>query len=364
MKITKKNNIVDKIKFPQVRLGLCCMIISLRYNELIYSSRRKTANVILKKGIADAKENAIANVIDLAKMILWAKNHGIDVMRISSELIPHSTNKKIIEHFGEEGKSYESLEFLRPYLQKIGYIAKKEKMRLTAHPGHFVKIGSPDKIVYENSIKDLDMHVKFMEMMDLDKESVLVIHIGGTYCDKKGSIIRFKEQFNMMPAKIKNRIVLENDEKCYDAEDVLNICEDLKVPMVFDIFHYYCYKKYHPNTIQKTIPELLPRILKTWEEKNIRPKFHVSEQAPVGPVGAHSFLVENIPIELLEIPLKYNINVDIMIEAKGKEYALGHLYKKYPNLKAPYTDPIPSTIPKKAYKDLNIPDDIMKCECE
>ena len=74
----------------------------------------------------------------------------------------------------------------------------------------------------------------------------------------------------------------------------------------------------------------IPKILETWKIRNIKPKFHVSEQG-CGRVGHHSDYIETIPDYLLNIPQKYNTDVDIMIEAK-KEKAIKKLYEKYPFL--------------------------------
>ena len=72
-------------------------------------------------------------------------------------------------------------------------------------------------------------------------------------------------------------------------------------------------------------------VLETWWRRNIKPKFHVSEQGS-GRTGHHSDYIEVIPEYLLEIPEKYGIDIDIMIEAKMKEQAIFKLYTKYPFL--------------------------------
>ena len=343
-------------KFPHIRLGLCCINMQLRYNDDIYTNRKKIKKQIEKQGLEVIKKSAIDNVIDLAKLLVWNKNHGIEVMRISSELVPHATNKFIGETFGEKGKEYTDLEFLRKYLEKVGHLARAEKMRLTFHPGQYCQIGSPTLSVFNATVKELEMHAKFLEMMKLGNDSIMVVHIGGVYNDKPSTIIRFKNQFNMMPKNIRDRIVLENDEKCYDAEEVLEICEDLNVPIVFDIFHYYCYGKLHPTIKQKSIDELMPRILETWKKRDIKPKFHLSEQSIDKRTGSHSVFIKEIPKEMLAIPEKYKVDIDIMIEAKGKEIAIGKLYKKYPNLKPLFAKDINLEIPKKALKELNAKD--------
>ena len=48
-------------------------------------------------------------------------------------------------------------------------------------------------------------------------------------------------------------------------------------------------------------------ILETWNKRNIKPKFHVSEQGS-GRCGHHSDYIETLPKYLLEIPKKYVAN--------------------------------------------------------
>lgn len=66
-----------------------------------------------------------------------------------------------------------------------------------------------------------------------------------------------------------------------------------------------------------------------------------------GRIGHHSDYVEVIPKYLMEIPDKYGVDIDIMIEAKFKELSLFHLYKKYPELNCAVSGEIP--------KDLFVP---------
>ena len=75
----------------------------------------------------------------------------------------------------------------------------------------------------------------------------------------------------------------------------------------------------------------IKHVLPFWKRRNIKPKCHVSEQGS-GRTGHHSDYVETIPSYLLDIPSRYNTSIDIMIEAKAKEQAIFHLYKKYPQL--------------------------------
>jgi UV DNA damage endonuclease len=87
----------------------------------------------------------------------------------------------------------------------------------------------------------------------------------------------------------------------------------------------------HPNEVFQEPDIYIHAILETWWKRNIKPKFHVSEQG-TGKTGHHSDFIETIPDYLLEIPDKFNCNIDIMIEAKLKEQAIFKLYNKYPFL--------------------------------
>jgi UV DNA damage endonuclease len=274
------------------------MNMTLRYRNYIYSSRRLNLKTLINKGLGVGEKVAKNNVIDLMKMIIWNKEHGISVMRVSSELVPHGTNVKLVEKYGKKAEDYIDLKFLKPHLKMVGELARLEGMRITFHPAQFVQLGSPDERVFKNSVKELEMHANFLDLMGMGEDSVIVVHIGGTYCKKKETIDRYIKKVNNLPKFIKDRLVFENDEKCYDAEDVLDICKKVNRPMVFDYHHYECYPNYNKDldlNKRMTVKELIPKVLKTWTKLGIRPKVHLSEQMPNKPVGTHSLFIERIP---------------------------------------------------------------------
>ena len=117
-------------------------------------------------------------------------------------------------------------------------------------------------------------------------------------------------------------------ESFSSIEDCLKVSEVVNIPVVFDTHHYACYCQLHPE--EKFLPasEYIPRILESWKRRGIKPKFHVSEQGS-GRVGHHSDYIEVIPDHVIEIPEKYNMSIDLMVEAKMKEQAILRLYEKY-----------------------------------
>ena len=307
----------------RVQLGLCCLNTILRKQKPpIFASRKMIIRTIEERGIDILKEKILQNLEDTLTMIDWNERNGIRVLRLSSELFPHKSNKKV--------EAY-SFDFAKELLGRIGEKARKLGHRLTFHPGQYNVVGTPCKNAFAQTVRDLSYHADVLDLINAGDDSVMVVHGGGMYGDKETTKQRWCEQYLTLPEKCQRRLVLENCEKSFSIEDCLEISEQVRVPIVFDTHHFACYNKLHPTEIFKEASEYIPAILETWSRRNIKPKFHVSEQGS-GRVGHHSDYIETIPKYLLEIPEKYNINIDIMIEAKAKEQAINKLYLKYPEL--------------------------------
>ena len=304
-----------------IQLGLCCMNVTLKKTKPpVYASRRIIVKTVKDKGIEELKKRVLLNLEDLLKMIQWNEDNGIRVFRLSSEMFPHMTNPKVEDY---------DYDFAIEHLRKISELAKKYEHRLTFHPGQFNVLGTPHKRALEQTIKDLDYHATVLDIMEMGKDSVMVIHGGGVYGNKEDAIDRWCKNYDELPDKIKKRLVLENCEKSYSIEDCLKISERCNIPIVFDTHHFVCYKILHKEEEFKEPEYYIPLILETWKRRDIKPKFHVSEQGN-GKVGKHSDYIDIIPEYLLEIPEKYDIKIDIMIEAKMKELSIQKLYEKYP----------------------------------
>lgn len=303
-----------------VQLGLCCMNTVLRSQKPpVFNSRTVILKTFETKGLPFVHEKILANLEDTLTLMDWNHSHGIHVFRLSSEIFPHKTNPRAPVY------GYE------PYmdlLKKIGAKSKELSQRLTFHPGPYNVVGTPHPEIFEHTVAELKHHADLLDFMELPVDSVIVIHGGGIYKDKEATKDRWCEQFKKLPGNVQSRLVLENCEKNFSIVDCLDVSTRLNIPVVFDTHHYDCYCILHPD--EKFLPpsSYIPAILETWDKRGIKPKFHVSEQGS-GRLGHHSDYVERLPSYLMDIPLKYEINIDIMIEAKMKEQAVLRLYRKY-----------------------------------
>ena len=306
-----------------VQLGLCCLNTQLRDKKPpVFPSRSIILKTFQTKGFEHLKEKIIQNLKDILVMMDWNEENGIKVFRLSSEMFPHKSNSKAPDY---------TFDFAVDLLKQIGEKSKLFNQRITFHPGHFNVIGSPNPDVLQHTIEDLKYHADVLDLMELDINSVMVIHGGGVYKNKELTKERWCENYLAMPENIRNRLVLENCEKNFSIIDCLDVSKKVNIPVVFDTHHFEFYKKLHPTELFEEPAYYMAQILETWQRRNIKPKFHVSEQGS-GKCGHHSDFIEIIPDYLLEIPEKYNVNIDIMIEAKMKEQAIFKLYEKYPYL--------------------------------
>ena len=121
--------------------------------------------------------------------------------------------------------------------------------------------------------------------------------------------------------------MLENCEHSYSIIDCLEISEKCD-PHCIWYRHFECYKLLHPQENFEEAEYYIPKILETW--KKIAQAKIFMFRTRWGKIGKHSDYIDILPDYLLEIPEKYGIDIDIMIEAKAKELSIQKLYEKYP----------------------------------
>jgi UV DNA damage endonuclease len=290
------------------RLGYACINMELR-EQKIFMSRTLRLSTLKLKGQSYVQELAIQNLKDMLTMLKWNKVNNIYFMRLSSEIFPFASH---LEH----GYSLDFADFL---LKKIGKYINDNDMRVTMHPGQYDVLNSPNKKTIDNTIRDLNHHADILNRMCMGKDSVMIIHGGGVYNDKKDALKRLKTNILLLPKKTRNRLVLENCEMSYCLEDLLSISEELQIPIVIDYHHNAIYPS------RKPVEFYYERVFKVWNDRGIKPKVHVSNSIPgVKETDSktarrkHSKYISffHQPLYLIKFP------IDVMLECKMKEKAL------------------------------------------
>lgn len=331
-----------------VRLGYACLNMSLKDAGM----RKMTQTTMLKATdqteISNRlRELASHNLRSVSKILDWNYLKGIGFFRMSSDLFPLISSPKLETALGKAlAKEYTSLEPFKPLIGEIGRKAVNYSIRLTFHPNEFACLGGENPEVVEAAMRDLRVLARLFDLMidspadqagkdsykEYFKDSVFILHGGGKYGDKAKTLERWAKVYNESPENIKNRLVVENDERNYSPMDLLPMCEKHNIPMCVDFFHQQCYEIMHPDEPKANWDDILPRTLEIWRKRDIRPKYHVSEQQPKKRLGAHSLYIDDLP-QALQKYLDKEGMFDVMLECKTKDLALLKLLEKRPHLK-------------------------------
>ena len=289
-------------------IGYACINLSL--GKKITTNRTMVKRTFIAKGVDYVSELVLQNVADLERIIDWNEQNGIKMYRMSSEMFPWAT-----EYEFTELKDWNEIQKI---LQRCGAKATMYKQRLSFHPGPFNVLVSPKENVVLNTIKDLEVHGRIMDAMELSKTpyNKINIHCNGVYGDKQSAMDRFITNFDKLSNSVKSRLTIENDDKAsmYSVKDLMYIHSKINIPIVFD-YHHHTF-----NTGDMSEENALKLAITTWPE-NITPAVHYSESKALHENNtklkpqAHSDYIN-------AIPNTYDMGVDIMVEAKQKDLAI------------------------------------------
>lgn len=292
----------------KIRLGYACISKTLEITcSKTYTYTRFKEEENYEKLDKITKEN----LTSLKKILIYNSKNNVHFFRITSSLIPLATKIK---------KDY--ITKYKTYYKEVSNIIKKHNIRVDFHPSEYCVLNSTKKDVVENSIDILKYHYNLLEALQVE-DKILIIHLGSREFGKKNSITRFCNNFLKLEKKIQECIVIENDDKTYTIDDCLEVNKKIGVPVVLDYHHYKC----NPGVLKPS--EFIIKVLNTW--KNKTPKMHFS--SPKSKLKkefrSHAEYINiNDFLEFLDIIKKHNIDVDIMLEAKGKDEALFRLVRQ------------------------------------
>jgi len=297
-----------------MNIGYAC--INMTMGKKVTTNRSMVKKTFNAKGLDYVSELALANAKDLIKILEWNRLNGINFFRLSSALVPWGDNIDITQL-----KDYKEFKF---ELKKAGDYAKLHNMRINSHPGPFNVLPSPNESVIQKTFADLELHGKIFDLMGLSKTPYnnINIHCNGVYGDKQSAMDRLITNFKRLSPSVRKRLTLENDDKAsmYSVKDLMYIYENTGIPIVFDYHHHqFC-------TGDLSEEQAFKLAATTWP-KGITQEVHYSESKalhennPKEKPQAHSYLIN-------ALPNTYELDLDIMVEAKAKELAILPFIKK------------------------------------
>jgi UV DNA damage endonuclease len=279
-----------------IRLGYACV------NTRLPSAARtvRLANATPER----LRELIGANLDALEAILRWNETHGIEVFRLTSDLIPlasHPVNE--LAWWDEFGQRFASL----------GALIRAAGMRVSTHPGQYTVLSSTRPDVVTAAVAELDYHGRLLAAFGLDRSHKIVLHVGAGTADRGGATDRFAAGFERLSSGAAERLVLENDER-WPLDAVLAVAEPLGVPVVFDAFHH----SLAPSFDGLGVRELVLRAAETWRDGDGRQEVHFSTQQPGKRAGAHADTIDLAALarfvgEVGDLPL------DCILEVKDKE---------------------------------------------
>ena len=294
----------------KIRLGYACINKTIDKNF-------KTVNYTNFKDDYDKLNKVIKHNLDtLYEILFYNYTNGIHFYRITSNLIP------LIDHPNVDKSKINKFDY---EFSKIKKLVKLSGMRVDMHASEYIVINSVKKEVVAKAIISLKEIYKILKR--ITDKPYIVLHVGSNVFGKKLSKIRFINNFKKLPLYLKRSIIIENDDKVFNINDVLEICEQVKIPCVFDYHHHICNHEDLTFNVKK--------ICKTW---NFVPKMHISSPKSERKSefrSHHDFIDIDDFINFINKFKKCNIDIDVMIEAKEKDVALFKLVRelKYKNFK-------------------------------
>ncbi|HEV2707365.1 MAG TPA: UV DNA damage repair endonuclease UvsE [Pyrinomonadaceae bacterium] len=288
------------------QLGLVCITSSdaVRYRAL---TRKRLLQLDADEQRETLRRLYADNLARLDAALDFCLARGLRLYRMTSGLFP----------FADAAEGEPVLAELREQVAAVGRRAYSLGIRLVLHPDQFVVLSSDSPEVIANSIKILESHARVMDMLEQPRSSWALIEIHG---GKSGRASRLVEVIRGLPASVRSRLALENDEYAYSASEILEVCRAAGVPMVFDAHHHVVRERLdsyeHPS-----VSEMLAAARRTWPVPAWQ-LVHISNGRESFTDRHHSDLIKEMPTAYARAPW-------IEVEAKLKEQAIAKLQTEW-----------------------------------
>ncbi len=293
-----------------LRFGLCCIFKeqSIKFSG---TTARVLSRLTRKEQLLKLSNLCLSNAKALTEAIEFCSENGIGSFRVLSQIMPLKTHPDC----GYDLKDLPESEEIRSSLLETERFASQNDIRLTFHPDQFVVLNSPRDDVVAASVSELLYQAEVAEIIGAD---VINIHGGGAYGNKDEALKRFERNFRKLPVRVRRLLTIENDDRVYTPRDLLPVCENIGVPLVYDVHHHRCL----PDGM--SVEETTQRALPTW---NREPLFHIS--SPIEGWNGPKPHRHHDYVDIDDFPDCWkDLNITVEIEAKAKELAITRLMEE------------------------------------
>ncbi len=258
----------------------------------------------LKSYSEDRLIETVQNNLDcLLEILRFNIDQDIRFFRITSDLVPFASHP--VNRFDWKG-------FFASTFTEIGKFIRSHDIRISMHPDQFNVINTKNPDVSKRTVAELEYHAMVLDAMHLNSSAKIQIHVGGVYGNKPESMNRFIERYAQLPKQIRNRLVIENDDRLYTLSDCLSISRGSGIPVLFDTFHHQL------NNSGESISEAVRKVSATWTATDGLPMADYISQAVGNRKGNHAESIDLGDFARFLVQTK-DCDFDVMLEIKDKE---------------------------------------------
>jgi UV DNA damage endonuclease len=250
------------------------------------------------------RELIAANLDALETILRWNGARGIQVFRLTSNLIPFGSHPvNALAWWNEFAGRFEAL----------GDLMTALGARISTHPGQYTVLSSAQPSVVTAAVDELTYHDRLLTAFGLDRSHKIVVHVGSGAADPTAATKRFAEALERLPERARHRLVVENDER-WPLAAVLELSRSLRLPVVFDAFHH----ELAPSLPELDMRELVQLAGATWRRHDGRQEVHFSTQEPGKRPGAHARTIDLGAFAVFAGAVG-DLPLDCILEIKDKE---------------------------------------------
>jgi UV DNA damage endonuclease len=298
-----------------IRWGLCCQFVD-------HDVKFRTATHRYVSGLpADERREYLAqiawdNAEALTQAVETCHRLGIGAFRINSQVLPLTTHPVSGYTLGDLDAHAGLLEaafgHVRPLARELG-------VRLSFHPDQFVVLNSERDAVRDASVRELDAQAVLAELVGADQ---LTLHVGGATGGKEAAVERLLRGIDLLTDRARARLAFENDDRLFAPADLLPLCRDAGVALVYDAHHHRC----NPDGL--SVEDATLAAARTWAGRDpalgvaaAEPYFHVS--SPRDGWDARNPRPHADYVDLADVPRLWALmDCTVDVEAKAKERAV------------------------------------------
>jgi UV DNA damage endonuclease len=288
-----------------IRWGLCCHFLDAPI-KFRTATHRYVAGLESRVARRYLTEIARHNTQALIAAVEHCHELGIGAFRITSQILPLATHPQSgygLERLDPTGE-------IETTFRLAGDLARLYDIRLSFHPDQFVVLNSVNEPVVQASLAELELAGYMAELVEAD---AVVLHGGGAFGGVPAALDRLRVGLSRLSPGVRRRLALENDDRQFAPADLLPVCREAGVPLVYDVHHHRC----HPDEL--TVEEATELAAETWDGRE--PWAHLSSPkdgwSSPNP-RPHADYID--PADFPDAWLGRTVTVDV--EAKAKERAV------------------------------------------